>query len=194
LKEAEKSVYFATKNRNKFLEVVAIASSFGIDLKHLKVEKMEIQSDSLRDIACFAAMRAAKASNLRVIAEDAGLFVKVWTGFPGPYSSYVFKTLGNRGILKLMRNVEERQATFRAAIAYCKPSHAPVCFEGNVRGTISRNAKGRLGFGFDPIFIPSSGDGRTFAQMTNREKGRFSHRAMAFVKFSKWYASAQRLS
>jgi XTP/dITP diphosphohydrolase len=192
LKELKESVYFATKNRSKYLEVVGIASSFGIDLKHLNIEKLEIQSEKLNEIASFAAMRAAKSSNRRVVAEDAGLFIEAWGGFPGPYSSYVFKTLGNEAILKLMRNVDERKAAFRAAIAYCKPGQRPVCFEGTARGIIGRKQRGTLGFGFDPIFIPSSGDGRTFAQMTTCEKGLFSHRAMAFAKFSKWYTSAQR--
>jgi XTP/dITP diphosphohydrolase len=187
LKEAKPRVYFATKNRGKFLEAARVADSFKISLKHLKFEKQEIQAWNLTEIASHAAFQAAKVTNKNVVAEDAGFFVRALNGFPGPYSSYVFKTLGLEGILRLMRNVGNREAYFQAAVAYCKPSHRPVCFTGIVKGRVARHKRGTQGFGYDPIFIPSGGDERTFAEMGTDEKNLNSHRAKAFARFCRWF-------
>jgi len=121
--------------------------------------------------------------------EDAGLFVEALKGFPGPYSAYVYRTLGTRGILKLMENVEDRAASFRSVVVFSSPEHQPVCFSGEVKGRISMEERGDSGFGFDPIFEPEAGDGRTFAEMTTEEKNRYSHRAEALRRFAKWYSS-----
>jgi XTP/dITP diphosphohydrolase len=63
-----------------------------------------------------------------------------------------------------------------------------MTFQGHAGGAISDNERGQAGFGFDPIFVPMGGDGRTFAEMSGAEKGRLSHRAAAFRGFGKWYA------
>ena len=192
MKEPSQTIYFATSNQGKYLEAVRIVSSFGIRLKRLAVEKYEIQSDKLQEIASLAAVQASQTSSLRVVSEDSGFFVKALHNFPGPYSSYAFKTIGPKGILRLMRESENRDASFLAAVAYCEPKHAPICFTGQVKGTVSRVAKGTLGFGFDPIFVPRAGNGRTFAQMDIEEKSVLSHRAKAFTEFARWYVSCRR--
>lgn len=193
MKGASRTVSFATRNKAKYKEAARIASAFGIQLRHLNIAKQELQADELTEIASFAAMQAAKSSLRNVISEDAGFFVNALRGFPGPYSSYVFKTLGTNGILKLMQGVQQRGASFLAAVAYCEPGRHPVCFTGVVKGSLSNAPKGSHGFGFDPIFIPLQGDGRTFAEMNTDEKNSLSHRGKAFAKFSKWFASGRRL-
>jgi len=192
LRGASKTVYFATTNRGKFIEATQVASRFGIRLKQLHVEKLEIQSNDLEVIASFAAMWAARSKKCPVVAEDAGFFLKSLGGFPGPYSSYVFKTLGTSGILRLMKNAKNRRASFRAAVAFCTPRTRPWCFTGVVEGHVSRKARGTHGFGFDPIFIPRKGDGRTFAEMVTEEKNALSHRAMAFASFLRWFKAEQK--
>ena len=61
-----------------------------------------------------------------------------------------------------------------------------------MKGSVAFKPRGQQGFGFDPIFIPDQGDGRTFAEMDIDEKNRFSHRALAFSDFCKW-AQAESL-
>jgi XTP/dITP diphosphohydrolase len=192
LREPRRSVYFTTGNESKYLEASRIAAAFGVVLKHLRLEKQEIQSQSLTEIASFAAKRAAESTRRNVVAEDAGFFVRGLAGFPGPYSSYVFDTLGVEGILRLMHNAKSREASFRAAVAYCAPSQQPICFTGVVAGTLALRPRGLHGFGFDPIFVPREGDGRTFAEMSTKEKNLHSHRAKAFTKFCRWFASGQQ--
>jgi len=140
----------------------------------------------LKEIASFAAKEASQATRHAVIAEDSGFFVHALGGFPGPYSSFVYRTIGNKGILRLMEYARSREAHFQAAVAFCKLESQPICFSANVKGVVSRHVKGRHGFGFDPIFIPSEGDGRTFAQMGTWEKNLLSHRGRAFQQLFNW--------
>lgn len=184
---------FATRNRHKFEEVKEMASVYGIKLKMHRGPYEEIQSDKLGEIAKHSAVVACTALKRSCFVEDAGLFVKALRGFPGPYSSYVFKTIGNNGLLKLMAGEGDRRAEFRSAVAYCEPGSRPIVFYGNVKGHIARASRGSGGFGFDPIFIPIGGDGRTFAEMSIEEKNRFSHRAKAFEKFLKWYIQRKKV-
>jgi XTP/dITP diphosphohydrolase len=186
LREHDGIVYFATNNKGKYIEAADLATVFGLRLKRLKLNKVEIQSDDLGAIASFAAKHAAETTTHAVVTEDAGFFVDALGGFPGPYSSYVFKAIGYEGILKLLHGLSNRNASFRAAVAFCEPKTRPLCFRGIVRGTVNRRPKGTQGFGFDPIFVPTLGDGRTFAEMNPKEKNVFSHRARAFAKFFTW--------
>jgi XTP/dITP diphosphohydrolase len=183
-------VFFATGNIHKFDEARSILTGLDIAVGMLRVKDVEIQSDSLVEIAKSSAQEAFKRCCLPVIVEDAGLFIDALKGFPGPYAAYAYQTVGNKGLLKLLENVENRKAVFRSAIAYCdSEAEAPVVFEGASAGEITvdeRIGSGESGFGFDPIFRPL-GSARTFAEMTLEEKNGFSHRAKAVRKFAEWY-------
>jgi XTP/dITP diphosphohydrolase len=176
------TVYFVSGNKGKYNEVASIAEQFGVRVKWIRHAKKEMQSDNLREIACLAAKDLCAEVHLPVVAEDSGFFVHALGGFPGPYSAYVHRTIGTDGILRLLRSVKARDAHFQAVVALCKPKSRPVSFSGVVEGTVSIHPKGSHGFGFDPIFIPRGGDGRTFAEMSTNEKNAFSHRSKAFSK------------
>jgi XTP/dITP diphosphohydrolase len=187
-------VFFATGNVHKFNEARSILTELDVAVGMLRVKDTEIQSDSLVEIAQASALDAFKRCRLPVIVEDAGLFVNALNGFPGPYAAYAYKTIGNKGLLKLVKSVEDRKAVFQSAIAYCNSeTEAPVVFEGEATGKITneeRVGNGKSGFGFDPIFQPS-GSAKTFAEMTPEEKNGFSHRAKAVRKFAEWYKKSQ---
>jgi len=184
-----KIIFFATNNFHKFNEARRVLAEYKIAVGMLRVKALEIQSDSLSDIAQASVIEAFRRCRLPVIVEDAGLFVDVLNGFPGPYSAYVYKTVGNAGLLKLMGKVAYRKATFKSAIVYYDGQGAPVCFEGEAAGKITseeRVGNGKSGFGFDPIFQPH-GSAKTFAEMDVEAKNGFSHRANAVRKFAEWY-------
>ena len=187
-------VFFATGNVHKFHEARSILTGLDIAVGMLRVKDTEIQSDSLVEIAQASALDAFKRCHLPVVVEDAGLFIDVLNGFPGPYAAYAYQTIGNKGLLKLIKNVENRKAVFQSAIVYCdSDAEAPVVFEGEVAGKITneeRVGNGKSGFGFDPIFKPD-GSAKTFAEMTLEEKNGFSHRANAVRKFAEWYKKLQ---
>jgi len=115
-------------------------------------------------------------------------------GFPGPYSSYVYRTIGFNGILKLMSDIPDRYAQFHSKVVYCAPDISLKCFQGVAEGKISNEAQGASGFGFDPIFQPLKGSTKTFGEMSAEEKSRFSHRAHALRVFAEWYRSYCRQS
>lgn len=181
------ALIFVTGNRHKFEEVSEIAARHGIELEHRDTPYIEIQADELEQVVRPGVQQACALLRQPCFAEDAGLFIEVLHGFPGPYSNFVFRTLGNEGLLKLMTGENDRRAEFRSAVGYCEPSKRPEVFMGKVEGTIALKTKGARGFAFDPIFVPSEGDGRTFAEMSTGEKNRLSHRARAIEAFFRWY-------
>ena len=190
---SEVEIYFLTGNKHKFFEVKPIAEKYGVKLVQYLGEKLEIQADDLVKIAKVAALNAYMNVGKPLLVEDAGLFIEALNGFPGPYSSYVFKTIGYTGILKLLENVKNRRAFFRSvAVLVYEP--LIITGIGEVEGTIAYEARGDKGFGFDPIFIPR-GSSKTFAEMSIEEKNMFSHRAKAvekvFIKLKKLLEQAR---
>jgi len=182
--------FFVTGNVHKFNEVRHVLAEYKVATAMLKIETVEIQDDNLESIAKASATDAEKKCSLPIFVEDAGLFIEALNGFPGPYSSYVYRTIGTKGILKLMENLDKRDAYFQSVVAFSSPEEEPKCFQGKVKGKISMEERGSSGFGFDPIFEPSGGRKKTFAEMTTTEKNEYSHRAEAFRKFAEWYTSA----
>lgn len=188
-----KVIFLATGNFHKFDEARRVFAEYDIVTAMLKVKAVEIQSDNLEQIARASVIDAFNRCHLPIIVEDAGLFVNALKDFPGPYAAYVYKTISNPGLLKLMNNVKDRKATFRSVIAYYDGQEEPVCFEGEAIGTIAYDeiwGKLNTGFGFDPIFQPI-GSEKTFAEMTIEEKNSFSHRAKAIRQFAQWYKEKQ---
>jgi XTP/dITP diphosphohydrolase len=183
-------IFFATNNVNKFNEARKILAEYKIAVGMLRAKTREVQGETLEEIASTSAEESFQECHLPIIVEDAGLFIRALNGFPGPYAAYVYKTIGNKGLLKIMRNVKEREAKFESAVAYRSASmNHPICFNGSVAGEITlkeRRRKNNGGFGFDPIFKPFGSD-RTFAEMPIEEKNNYSHRANALRCFAEWH-------
>ena len=181
------NVFFVTSNKGKFLEASLILREYGIELQlDTSHRKLEVQSDDLEDIVKVALENLCRDSvRDYLVVEDDGLFINALNGFPGPYSSYVYKTIGITGILKLMSDVNDRSAYFKSVVGLCGPSGVTKLFVGVTHGFISREARRRGGFGFDPIFIPLGYD-RTFAELGIDVKNKVSHRAKAFRALGEW--------
>lgn len=180
-----KSLLFITNNKNKFIEVHNILKSYEITVEWMKFNKLEIQSSCLSDIALYAARHAFNNIKRPLIVEDDGLFINSLNGFPGPFSSYIYNTIGINGILKLMEGVENRDCLFESAVAFTNGVISKV-FMGCIYGKISYEARGSGGFGFDPIFIPIN-NLLTFAEMSLDQKCAISHRGAALRSFGEWF-------
>ena len=102
------------------------------------------------------------------------------------YSSYVQSTLGNEGILKLMKNVQDRYAEFRSVVGFATPKTEPEIFLGVVGGHIVHHEKGKEGFAYDPLFKPECYD-QTFGELTLEQKNEISHRRRSLERFANWY-------
>jgi XTP/dITP diphosphohydrolase len=177
------TITFASTNQNKYFEVQLILSTQNISVDFAQTCLVEVQSDSLEEIARQKAKTAFAKLGRPVIVEDDGLFIDSLAGFPGQYSSFVFKTIGNDGILKLLAGSAKRSAYFRSLIAFYNGKTLSIS-EGRVDGRISdRITEG--GWGYDPIFMPD-GTNLTFAQL-KKSKNEYSHRKRALEKFAQWY-------
>jgi len=162
-----------TTNRHKFREMEEMGDRYGITLEMVEMSYPERQSPDLEEVAVEGARCLSSELGRGFFVEDSGLFIETLGGFPGPYSSYVQKTIGNAGILRLLGDSSERAAYFLSVI--CHFDGGFKVYKGRVDGKIARECRGNSGFGFDPIFRPGDSD-LTFAEMGD-EKNRFSHRA-----------------
>jgi len=183
-------IIMATTNAHKLEEANFVLKEFGIVLVGRDLKGAEVQSMEPSDVAKASLEAALPKVRSPLVVEDTGLFVKALNGFPGAFAAPTFKTIGLKGILKLLEGVDDRSAYFDAAVAYGDADHVWV-FTGRIHGRIASAEAGDGGFGFDPIFIPE-GSKRTFAQMSLEEKCEVSHRALAFRRLGAWLSSAPK--
>ena len=176
-------LFFVSSNTHKFEEAQRILSNLGLEINLFKTTLEEIQSNSLSEIAKRKALDAFSKVEKPVIIEDDGLFIDSLGGFPGPYSSYAYDTIGNKGIMRLLENIEFRDAKFVAIIAYFNGIDDVKLFESSIPGKISKEIE-KGGWGYDPIFIPA-GESKTYANVSDKDI--FSHRAESLKKFSDWF-------
>jgi len=181
-------IYFATSNDSKFAEAELALAEFGVRLGRLRTKGTELQSDDVAVIASAAASRLATLQHKPFFVEDTGLFVKSLAGFPGAYAAFVNRTIGPRGLLRLLAGSSDRSAEFVSAVAYVQASRRPRVFVGRLRGEISLKVRGSRGFGFDPVFVPE-GMKRTLGELSLNEKCLVSHRSRALKSFGRWLGS-----
>jgi XTP/dITP diphosphohydrolase len=173
-----KTFNFITENSGKVVEMQAKAHEFGVKIVHVNAPYPELQADVLEEVVLHGLSYCQEKFPAPFLIEDSGLFIDDVHGFPGPYSSYVQKTIGNSGVVKLIG--EGRPARFESAIGSYYGDFK--LFQGWVEGRIV-GSRGDSGFGFDPIF---EYEGRTFAEMTVHEKNEVSHRSKAAQLFLEW--------
>lgn len=187
----EATIYLVTGNPHKLEEARDAVRGYPVRLEAVEARKLEIQSSSVEEIALTAARYAYAQLKRPVAVDDTALEIRALNGFPGPYASYVYETIGLAGILRLLEGSRDRRACFKTAVALIIPPYEKV-FTGVTCGVIAEKPRGSRGFGYDPIFIPEGSD-RTYAEMTVGEKNRYSHRAKAFRAMAEWLVSTYRL-
>ena len=144
--------------------------------------------ETLEANAIKKAVEVAEATGHWALADDTGLFVDALDGRPGVYTARFAgpDATYDENVDKLLTSLDgvdldERTATFRTAIALIGPDGSGLTAEGAVEGYISGQRMGSRGFGYDPVFEPAEGDGRTFSEMSREEKHELSHRARALA-------------
>ena len=187
-------ILFATGNKHKVSEASEILTHLGYEVEQLLIrgkapKLIEPQAEGIEEVAISKIKQArelvmgTELEGSIILAEDSGLFIDSLEGFPGPYSSYVENTIGLPGILQLMSSETGRRAEFRAIAAVYIDGDI-VIGTGICTGEISAKISGEMGFGYDPIFIPDDGDGRTCGEMSSTEKSSISHRGRALKAVS----------
>jgi len=124
-----------------------------------------------------------------VVADDSGLEVEGLGGLPGVHSARYAgdKASDAENVAKLLKMLQirspaNRKAQFRCVLVAYDPAGAEHVVEGTVSGTISTSARGKGGFGYDPVFIPEQND-KTFSELGPAVKNQISHRAKAIREF-----------
>lgn len=191
-------IFFVSNNIHKYSEIKSILHdrTTDLDLNFYKQNIIEIQDDQIEKIAIEKAKSAYNTVKRPIIIEDDGLFINSLNGFPGQYSSYVFKSIGNRGILRLLEGSRDRSAFFKSIFVYNNGIIVKV-FSGQINGKISSTITDG-GWGYDPIFIPFNNHdnhhNKTFAELSKtNKKNELSHRSIALDKFVKWFYTKQQI-
>lgn len=165
-----------TSNPGKVAEYQRSFSDLNIEMEHYRLPYDEIQTSDLKEVVEKGMEAIIEQGVHDFIIDDSGLFIDALKGFPGVWSAYAQKTIGNAGILKLMEGVENRDAEFRCCIG-CDISGKRIIVQGICKGKITEKEQGSEGFGFDPIFTPNGIE--TFAEIPVEAKNKISHRGNA---------------
>jgi XTP/dITP diphosphohydrolase len=181
----------ATANPDKAREIfdvlAAAAPSLELLARPAEVPDVDEVGETLEDNARMKAVALSTATDLPAVADDTGLHVDALNGAPGVHTA---RYAGEHAtyadnVAKLLAELEglplERRSARFATVAVARwPDGLEVAALGEVEGVITTAPRGDGGFGYDPVFVPLEGDGRTFAEMTDQEKHAYSHRARAF--------------
>lgn len=177
----------ATANPHKLAEIAGILDGL-VELLPRPAHIAEVVEDAgtLEGNARLKAAAICAATGLPAVSDDTGLFVDALGGEPGVDTAYYAGPQAtyaeNRAkLLAVLSGVADRRASFRTIVMVVWPDGRELCVEGMCNGTIAPEERGERGFGFDPLFVPDDGDGRTFSLMTDSEKNEISHRGRAFV-------------
>jgi len=187
---------FATNNKNKLIEIQhKLGKAYDIislsDLGH--TEDLSETQDTLEGNSLQKALFIHEKYQVDCFADDTGLLVDALHGQPGVNSA---RYAGNHRdssanmelLLRNMSSISDRRARFITVITLIlnEKVHA---FTGTVKGTITERARGHMGFGYDPVFIPEGLD-KTFAELDLREKNAISHRSRAMEQLIVFLKSA----
>ena len=189
----------ATHNAGKLREIRALLAPFGMECLsagELGLPEPAETGTTFVENALIKAHAAASASGLPALADDSGLSVAALGGAPGVYTAdwaekQPYEGGPGRDWYMAMGKVEgklaelgpdaHRDAWFSCVLAIAWPDGAQAVYEGRVDGTLVWPPRGQLGFGYDPVFVPT-GHAQTFAEIDPAEKHAISHRADAFAK------------
>jgi XTP/dITP diphosphohydrolase len=177
----------ATANPDKAAEISAILGEVGVSIlpRPKGIPEVEETGATLVENARLKAVAVREASGRSAVADDTGLEVAALGGAPGVYSSrYAGEDATyEENVAKLLDQLNgatDRRARFVTVAFVSFSDGLELWAEGVVEGTIASGARGSAGFGYDPVFVPDAGDGRTFAEMSPEEKHALSHRGQAF--------------
>ena len=186
----------ATRNPGKVAELAARLD--GVDLvpaADLGAPEVVEDADTLRGNAEKKARALYDHTGLPSLADDTGLEVDALDGAPGVWSARFAgpgadDAANRRLLLDRLGDTPDRAARFRTVLAYADDAGVRF-FDGVCEGAITEAEAGTGGFGYDAVFEPAEGDGRTFAQMDTGEKNAISHRGRALDAFARWLSTRE---
>ena len=186
------SIVLATHNKHKAIEIINLFSGTNIDILSLDhfpdISDIKETGKTLLENSLIKAREVYHITGIPALADDTGLEVDLLDGAPGLYSARYagINVSYNDNIDKLLldlvkyKNEKERTARFKTVMSFVD-ENTELIDVGIIEGYITLKKFGKNGFGYDPIFRPKNYK-KTFAQMSDSEKGEISHRSIALNK------------
>ena len=178
----------ASANPHKVEELARLLPSW-VDLVARPSDIGDIDEDAptLEGNAIIKAVEIANHASEWAISDDTGLEVDALNGAPGVRSArfageHATDAENRALLLAKLEGAQNRSARFRTVVALVSSKGDIHFVGGECAGTIAESERGDKGFGYDSLFIPADGDGRTFAEMTGLEKDALSHRGRALIQ------------
>eukprot|EP00980_Cylindrotheca_fusiformis_P021358 scaffold8240_cov133-Cylindrotheca_fusiformis.AAC.3 len=181
-------VTFVTGNAKKLEEVKQIlegGEELSFELTNRDIDLPELQGEPI-EIAKEKCRLAANEIKGAVLTEDTSLCFNSLNGMPGPYIKWFLDKCGHDGLNRMLDGFDDRSGYAQTIVAYSPgPDGEVEVFEGRTDGKIVQ-PRGPLDFGWDPIFEPDEGEGKTYAEMSKEAKNAISHRGRSFKKLRKY--------
>lgn len=179
--DAKPSLTFVTGNAKKLKEVQEILGNAGsVSITNHKLDLPELQGDP-EDIAREKCRLAAEQITGNCMIEDTSLCFDALGGLPGPYIKWFLDKCGHDGLNRMLAGFDGNTSAYAQTIVALQWEGTIHVFDGKTEGKIVP-ARGDNKFGWDPIFEPNEGGGKTYAEMESAEKHAISHRGRAFAK------------
>lgn len=175
-------IVLASSNAHKVKEINEIVAGSGLEFI-LPPDCFDPIEDgkTFEENSLIKAKAAWELSKTWALADDSGLCINALGGAPGIYSARYAETPAKRieRVLKEMEDKTDRNAHFACCMTLINPNgEIEFSTTGICEGSITREARGDNGFGYDPIFLVK-GDTRTIAELSEEEKNQISHRSIA---------------
>ncbi len=192
--ELVKDIVIATHNPDKKKEILIALRELGVNILFLdnfpEIGEIEETGSTLLENSLIKARTVSAITGKPAIADDTGLEVDALNGAPGIYSARYagINVSYEDNVRKLLSemsstDMDSRTARFRTVVSF-HSTNKELWTEGVIEGSITIGAIGTGGFGYDPVFKVEQ-TGKTFAEMTRREKNKISHRGVALEKMCK---------
>ena len=181
---------FFSNNKHKIIEIKKIFKKFSLEI--LSLSDLDISDEPKENGQTFEENAKIKSdygfskTGFPCFADDSGLCIESLNWKPGVLSKSFLNNFKSdqacfKSIIKSTKKNNKQNAYFNTSISLTVKNNQNIIFNGKIDGKISERAKGKFGFGYDPIFIPNNYN-KTFAELSTKEKNEVSHRSIAVTK------------
>ena len=185
-----RELLFFSNNNNKIIEIKRIFNKFNLTLLSLNdlsiSDEPEEIGKTFEENAKIKSDYGFNKTGIPCFADDSGICIESLNWKPGVHSKRFLNSFKSsedcfRGIIQSTKKKGKQNAYFKTSISLTIKNDQNILFNGKIDGKISEQAKGRYGFGYDPVFIPKNFN-KTLAELNAEEKNEISHRSIAVTK------------
>ena len=185
-----KQLLFFSNNKNKIIEIKKIFNKFNLELLSLNdlniSEEPEESGKTFEENAKIKSDYGFNKTGISCFADDSGICIESLNWKPGVLSKRFLNNFKSNeacfeSIIKSTKKNSKQNAYLKTSISLTIKENHNIVFNGKIDGKISEQAKGKFGFGYDPVFIPKNYN-KTLAELSANEKNEVSHRSIAVTK------------